>query len=190
MRGRCKLVFAAVFLPLAGFTAFAAADDPLAGEAQAAMRKAAAYYREQVAAHGGYVYYTSADLKQRWGEGVASPDQIFVQPPGTPTVGMAYLAAYKATGDKFYLDAAREAGAALIHGQLDSGGWTQVVDFDPKGSKVAQYRNGKGRGKEQLDARRRHQPVGDSVPGEARPGAGVQGRGSPRSRHVRARCAC
>jgi PelA/Pel-15E family pectate lyase len=60
---------------------------------------------------------------------------------------MAYLAAYRATSDKFYLDAAREAGAALIHGQLNSGGWTQVVDFDPKGSKVAQYRNGKGRGK-------------------------------------------
>ena len=130
-----------------GGLAVQAADEPLAQEAQAALRKAAAYYREKVATHGGYVYYTSADLSQRWGEGAATADQIFVQPPGTPTVGMAFLAAYKATGDKFYLEAAREAGAALIYGQLDSGGWTQVVDFDPRGSKVAQYRNGKGRGK-------------------------------------------
>jgi PelA/Pel-15E family pectate lyase len=123
------------------------ADEPGTSAIQAAMRKAAGYYRENVATHGGYVYYYSTDLNQRWGEGAATPDQIFVQPPGTPTVGLAYLTAYKATGDKFYLDAAREAGAALIHGQLQSGGWTQTVDFDPRGSKVAQYRSGKGRGK-------------------------------------------
>jgi PelA/Pel-15E family pectate lyase len=125
----------------------ARADEALDQAAQAAMRKAATYYREKVASHGGYVYYYSADLSQRWGEGAATPDQIFVQPPGTPTVGLAYLAAYKATGDTFYLDAAREAGAALIYGQLESGGWTQTVDFNPRGSKAAQYRSGKGRGK-------------------------------------------
>src|SRR5439155_10494436 len=70
---------------------------------------------------------------------------IWVQPPGTPTVGLAYLAAYRATGDKFYLDAAREAGEALIYGQLKSGGWQNCIDFDPHG-RVNLYRNGKGRG--------------------------------------------
>ena len=130
-----------------GVNKCARADEALEQAAGAAMRKAAAYYREKVASHGGYVYYYSADLSQRWGEGAATPDQIFVQPPGTPTVGLAYVAAYKATGDRFYLDAAREAGAALIHGQLESGGWSQTVDFDPRGSKVAHYRSGKGRGK-------------------------------------------
>jgi PelA/Pel-15E family pectate lyase len=107
------------------------------------LKKAASFYRGKVASHGGYVYYYSTDLKQRWGEGKASPDTIFVQPPGTPTVGMAYLKAHAATGDTFYLDAAREAAEALVYGQLASGGWTQVIDFVPDRDS-GKYRNGKG----------------------------------------------
>ncbi|RCS50515.1 pectic acid lyase [Bremerella cremea] len=122
-------------------------QSPTASEALAAMKKAAQFYRYNVAAHGGYVYYYTLDLKQRFGEGVATEDQIWVQPPGTPTVGMAYLAAYDATQDQFYLDAATETGEALIHGQLSSGGWTNCIDFNPHGDRVAQYRNGKGEGK-------------------------------------------
>lgn len=110
------------------------------------IRKAATYYRTEVASHGGYVYHYSLDLTQRWGEGKATESQIWVQPPGTPTVGMAYLKAYAATGDRYYLDAGREAAEALVYGQLESGGWTNSVDFNPRG-RVAQYRNGKGRGK-------------------------------------------
>jgi len=112
----------------------------------ATMYKAATFFRTNVASHGGYVYYYSVDLKQRWGEGVATPDQIWVQPPGTPTVGMAYLRAYEATGDRFYLNAATETAEALIYGQLQSGGWTNCIDFNPFG-RVARYRNGKGHGK-------------------------------------------
>lgn len=96
-----------------------------------ALKKAATFYRTEVARHGGYVYYYSLDLSQRWGEGVAAPSTIFVQPPGTPTVGMAYLEAHAATGDRFYLDAAREAAEALVAGQLESGGWTQAIHFGP-----------------------------------------------------------
>ena len=65
MRGQRNLVYLVVCLALAGPAISNAADDPLASEARAAMRKAAAYYREHVASHGGYVYYTSPDLKQR-----------------------------------------------------------------------------------------------------------------------------
>ncbi|MFK7779486.1 MAG: pectate lyase [Gimesia sp.] len=112
-----------------------------------AMRKASDYYRDQVAVRGGYVYYYSLDLQQRWGEGKAGPDQIWVQPPGTPTVGMAYLRAFKATGDQFYLEAATDAALALVYGQLKSGGWTNSVEFNPKSKRTAKYRNGKGKGK-------------------------------------------
>ena len=120
---------------------------PLPREAESAMRRAGEYYRRAVSTHGGYVYHYSLDLKRRWGEGEANTDQVWVQPPGTPTVGQAFLHAYEATGDTFYLDAAKDAANALIHGQLVSGGWTNSVDFNPKGEKTARYRNGKGRAK-------------------------------------------
>lgn len=111
----------------------------------AAVRRAASYYREQVAVNGGYVYYYSLDLKERLGEGRASPTQVWVQPPGTPTVGMAYLAAYRATKDRWYLEAARETAGALVYGQLVSGGWTYAIDFAPQSKEAGNYRNGQGR---------------------------------------------
>jgi len=120
---------------------------PLRAQALAALKRAATFYRTQVAAHGGYVYHYTLDLQQRWGEGEATRDQVWVQPPGTPTVGLAYLRAYDATGDSYYLDAATEAAEALVYGQLRSGGWTNAIDFDPHGARVALYRHGKGRGK-------------------------------------------
>jgi len=137
----CLLLFCVWTAPLS-----AADGDPTASEVLSAMKKAATYYHDQVAVHGGYVYFYSPDLTQRFGEGPASADQIWVQPPGTPTVGMAYVQAYHATTDAFYLNAATETAEALIYGQLESGGWTNSIDFDPKG-RTAQYRNGKGRGK-------------------------------------------
>lgn len=130
-------------LPVVGPVGAQQLDSALCDEAVQTLKKAASYYRGQVASHGGYVYYYSTDLEQRWGEGKASADTIFVQPPGTPTVGRAYLNACAATGDKFYLDAARETAEALVYGQLQSGGWTQVIHF-AKASRMGKYRNGKG----------------------------------------------
>jgi PelA/Pel-15E family pectate lyase len=121
----------------------AAAGPDLPAEARRALKQSAAFFRENAASHGGYVYYVSLDLQQRWGEGKVGRDTIFVQPPGTPTVGMAFLRAYEATGDRFYLDAAREAAEALVYGQLASGGWTQVIHFAPA-ERMGKYRNGKG----------------------------------------------
>ena len=119
----------------------------LRGQVLGTIHKASVFFTTDVASHGGYVYYYSMDLTRRWGEGPATRDQIWVQPPGTPTVGMAYLKAYEATGDRFYLNAARGAAEVLLYGQLQSGGWTNCVDFDPRGGRVAQYRNGQGGGK-------------------------------------------
>jgi len=115
----------------------------LRDDAAQALKKASTFYRTKVASHGGYLYYYSPDLKDRWGEGKFSADTVFVQPPGTPTVGMAYLKAFAATNDASYLDAAREAAEALVYGQLESGGWTQAIHFSPT-PRMGKYRKGKG----------------------------------------------
>ncbi len=114
------------------------AAEPLASEARATMEKAASYMRS-IATEGGYLWRYSPDLKERAGENAATATQIWVQPPGTPTVGMAFLHAYEATKDVRYLDAAKAAADALAVGQLESGGWDYLVEFDPKLS-AAWYR--------------------------------------------------
>ena len=132
---RFRVLIAAVLATvIVGHEGRLAADEgaQLRDAAAASMKRAATFYRTQVAVHGGYVYYYSPDLTKRMGEGVATPNQIWVQPPGTPTVGMAYLAAWRATGDKFYFEAARAAAEGLIYGQFSSGGWTNAVEIDPQ----------------------------------------------------------
>jgi PelA/Pel-15E family pectate lyase len=120
-----------------------AADPPLKTDAARTLKAAATYFRETVAVRGGYVYYVTPDLSQRWGEGKAGPTTVFVQPPGTPAVGAAFLAAHAATGDRYYLDAAREAAECLAAGQLQSGGWTQTIEFGPA-KRVGKYRTRPG----------------------------------------------
>jgi hypothetical protein len=69
------------------------------------------------------------DLSLRWGEEPLDADTIEVQPPGTPAVGQSFLRAYKATGDKKALAAAKDAACALIRGQNKHGGWDHTIDF-------------------------------------------------------------
>ncbi len=95
------------------------------------MRSAAIYFSEQVARYGSYVWNVSPDLEWRSGEGVTTDTQGWVQPPGTPAVGRAFLAAFHATGERLYLDAAIETAEALRATQLESGGWWARLEFDP-----------------------------------------------------------
>ncbi|HET6423447.1 MAG TPA: pectate lyase [Planctomycetaceae bacterium] len=110
--------------------AFAAADD-LPAQARAAMDRGVAFFHQQVAAHGGYVYLYSADLKKQEGEGKTTRETVWVQPPGTPSVGEAFVRAYVRTGDAACLAAAKDAAECLLQGQYRSGGWNASVEFDP-----------------------------------------------------------
>src|SRR3954453_12562777 len=74
------------------------------------------------------------------GERPATGTMVWVQPPGTPTVGLAFLDAYEATGDRTYLDAAKAAAGALVRGQLRSGGWDYAIEFDPQKRSAYAYR--------------------------------------------------
>ena len=127
---------AVVALAMTGVVAQAA--EPLASEARATIEKATAYMRS-IATEGGYLWRYSPDLKERAGEEKATATQIWVQPPGTPSMGMTFLRAYEVTKDGRYLDAAKAAADALAVGQLESGGWDYLVDFDPAQS-VRWYR--------------------------------------------------
>ncbi len=113
-------------------------------QALVTMQKAAAYMRS-IATEGGYLWRYSTDLTQRAGENAATVTQIWIQPPGTPSVGMAFLRAYEVTGEGTYLDAAKAAADALAIGQLASGGWDYLIDFDPKRSASWYRRSDVGR---------------------------------------------
>jgi PelA/Pel-15E family pectate lyase len=109
-----------------------AAEVALKDKCAKAMHQATDFFRTQVSTEGGYLWRYSEDLSRREGEGTATDTMIWVQPPGTPSVGMIYLTAYEATGDLYYLDAARDVAYALVKGQLRSGGWDYRIEFDPK----------------------------------------------------------
>jgi len=108
-----------------------AAEAPSRTEVKTALSKATQYLTS-ISTEGGYLWWYSEDLKQRRGEEVATATQIWVQPPGTPSVGTAFLRAYEATGDEIHLNAALGAAQALVRGQLESGGWSYLIEFDPK----------------------------------------------------------
>jgi len=129
----------AIFVSFLAFGFVTSAHSQTKADVRSKMKKAANFFVEKVARHGGYVYYTSPDLKIRLGEGPATDSQVWVQPPGTPTVGMAFLTAYEATSDSYYLSAALKAGQALIQGQLPSGAWTNNIDFSPEKKRTRNF---------------------------------------------------
>lgn len=126
-----------VLLPI---LSVATGEDALKEQAAEAMRRATHFFRTKVSTEGGYLWRYSEDLSLREGEGTATDKTIWVQPPGTPSVGMVFLAACEATGDSYYLDAARDAAYALVKGQLRSGGWDYRIEFDPERRRRYAYR--------------------------------------------------
>lgn len=142
-RSVCGLCLLAV---LEGSAATAEPEAHLRAEAERALRKGADFFRTRVAVEGSHVWIVSEDLQRREGEGVVGATRGWIQPPGTPAVGLAMLRAFEVTQDAFYLDAARESAGALLRGQLKSGGWSYYVEFDPKQRDTLDYRfDGGGR---------------------------------------------
>lgn len=127
-------------------------------EARESLWRATSYMRS-LSTGGGYLWIYSLDLQRRAGESVADANHIWIQPPGTPTMGEAYLRAYAATGDTRYLDAARDVADALGRCQLGSGGWhysADMVHFDSNRDGQLDY---KGVAFTQDNAGRRFNPL-------------------------------
>lgn len=125
---------------LASSTPTLAQQPPTRDEAAAALRRAVTFFREKVSAEGGYLWRYSEDLQIREGEDKATATIAWLQPPGTPAVGEAYLQAFERVKEPYLLDAATETARALVKGQLVSGGWDNSIEFDPALRKAHAYR--------------------------------------------------
>lgn len=95
----------------------------------ATMKRATTFMVEKVSTNGGYVWSYLPDRSRRWGELEAWATQIWIQPPGTATMGNLFLDAYHATNDEYYYQAAENVANALIWAQHSSGGWNYLADF-------------------------------------------------------------
>ena len=131
-------MFGRTGLLLVALAAGSAAQEPSRQDVLDGMRRASELFRQKVSTEGGYHFRYAADLSFGRSEHAQGPTQISVQREGTPRVGMAFLEAWQATGDRFYLEAASDAAKALVRGQLCSGGWDYIVEFDK--AKRAPYR--------------------------------------------------
>lgn len=145
---------AAVLAALAVHTGFSA-EDALAVEARATLARATAAMRA-IATEGGYLWRYAPDLSERAGENPATATQVWVQTPGTPAMGLLFLEAFETTGDDVYLDAAKDAADALVEGQLASGGWDYLIEFDPAAREAWYRRADLGRLPPEEAARRRN----------------------------------
>src|SRR5262245_30987749 len=117
-----------------------AQQPPTREEAVGAVRRAVTFFRDKISADGGDVWRYSEDLSLREGEEKTAATQAWIQPPGTPSVGEAFLAAYERTKEQFFLDAAIHTAWALVKGQLHSGCWSEYMEIDPEQRKNHAYR--------------------------------------------------
>ena len=122
-----SLVILSVTLSTTGLSAQSGSE--LSQEAEQTMLKATRFMVEKVSTNGGYLWYYTPDLSRRWGEMEAYKTMIWLQNPGTTSVGHMLLDAYRATGDEYYYQAAAKAANAIVWGQSSEGGWNYVIDF-------------------------------------------------------------
>jgi PelA/Pel-15E family pectate lyase len=114
---------------LGGAALAAAAEPPARQQAIAAMKRATAFMTGTVAVHGGYVWSYLPDFSRRWGEMEARSTMIWLQAPGTASMGHAFLDALHATGEDFFYRAAEQVAGALLAAQHPAGGWHYIHDF-------------------------------------------------------------
>lgn len=95
-----------------------------------AMRRATEYMMDSVSHDGAFVWNVLPDGSRRWGELEAiSPTMVWIQPPGTPSVGHLLLDAYHATGDEYYYEQALRVAKVIASVQHKEGGWNYVEDL-------------------------------------------------------------
>ena len=107
--------------------------DPSNEKVLEAMKKASGFMVNTVSTRGGYLWYYSLDLSERFGEIPARRSQVWVQGEGTPAMGSLFLDIYQSTGEECFLEYAKKAANVLVYGQHPTGGWHYFIDFDKPG---------------------------------------------------------
>lgn len=137
-RDSFTLYFRRIFLSLVPIAVLllpmfsARATGPSREEVVKTMERATDFMYREVSNLGGFAWLYTKNLVP-YGELKARKSMIWVEPPGTPAVGMMLVEAYKTTQDKHYLEYAQRSADVLIHGQHESGGWNYFIDLDPEG---------------------------------------------------------
>jgi hypothetical protein len=140
-----------------------ALDNELVAQTEAALSKCVTYLTDEVAYHGGYGGSYLEDLSDQWGEGHILRHMNWVQPPGSPSTGQAFMRAWRATGDQQYLDAAVQCARAAAWGQLGCGGWTYNTDFSRAGEERYFYLHNRDSEDAKLTAGRNQATFDDNV---------------------------
>ncbi|MDA7922130.1 pectate lyase [Verrucomicrobiales bacterium] len=143
-------------------TAGISADAPKEAEVLAAMKQAASFFHKHLAVEGGYASSWSKESYEGRTEHGESPSIISIQPPGTTTIGLSLLRAFRATDDPLFLKQAKEAAAALAHCQLATGGWASDFDFDPEKQSKYHLRSDLLRGETERVKRRDYSTLDDN----------------------------
>lgn len=131
--------------------------------ARTSLRKAVDFYRTHVSTHGGYHFEYAEDLSYGRSEMSDGPTRVEIQREGTPIVGMTFLELYDATGDRYYLDAARDVAQVFVKGQYCSGGWDYYIEFDPQKRSQFPYRVDKRCGERERRPNERPTTLDDNV---------------------------
>ncbi|MFC1479143.1 pectate lyase [Planctomycetota bacterium] len=130
------MVYARIFLCLllacSMVSSTATANSVRRWQAKSALKTALESLRN-LSTQGGYCgIYTERGMKHCTDEikmKQMKQGHIWIEPPGTPSVGAAFLRAYRATKGKQFLEAAIEAGQALAWAQRVIGGWDYTCDI-------------------------------------------------------------
>ncbi len=123
----CLIVVLILFFPVPHL--LAQKSNNLLQASEQTMLRATQYMVEKVSTNGGYVWYYMPDFSRTWGEMEAYKTMIWLQHPGTVSMGHLFLEAYHATRDEYYYQAAEKAARAIIWGQSYEGGWNYLIDF-------------------------------------------------------------
>jgi hypothetical protein len=135
---------------------------PPVEQVEAAVRKTVAFARANLSFAGGYATKWSRDLKESRTSDTEGTTLIAIEAPGTPVFGLAFVKAWQATGDKLYLQAAREAAGALLWTQLATGGWSTYHDYALPAARKQHYRRDLEAGDVEPGNRKAHSTLDDN----------------------------